>query len=586
MDNVTPISRYQEKFFLKTDSGTFWLKQDGIYFEGLRKDGSPLPEVFICSPLNVIGRTRNTQQADWGYLLEWNDFDGHLHRWAAPSTLLGGDSSQLVGELLRLGLDISHGKRERVIEFIQSSRPSKRLICTDKTGWHENAYITPSKVYGVNTDQYIYQTDGMGIETAMTEAGKLSTWSSNVSIPCAGNSRLVFALSSAFAGTLLTPAQIESGGFHLVGNSSCGKSTAQRVAASVWGNPEIFKRSWRATSNGLEGIAALHNDNILILDELSEINPKDASETAYMLGNGQGKQRATKSGTIREAKTWKALFLSSGEVTLQDLLNEDGGKRRVKAGQEVRIANLKADAGANMGIFEALHQFKGAAQLADHLRYETARNYGVAGVAWLESITKDPRNLWDDLPKFISNFCADILPSKASGQASRVAKRFALVAAAGELATQYGITGWNEGEATQAAKRCFNDWLNDFGEGNREEKQILDSVVGFIQRNAASFQDTASKLPVPNRVGFYRETHNTEEYIVPHLQMERLAEGHDKHRIAQVLKDNGLLHISPTGKSTITQRLPGLGKSEAQRCYIIKLPIQANDSKIVTPVTP
>jgi putative DNA primase/helicase len=37
------------------------------------------------------------------------------------------------------------------------------------------------------------------------------------------------------------------------------------------------------------------------------------------------------------------------------------------------------------------------------------------------------------------------------GQDKRAAGRFALLALAGELATEYGMTGWPEGEAVKAA---------------------------------------------------------------------------------------------------------------------------------------
>ena len=66
-----------------------------------------------------------------------------------------------------------------------------------------------------------------------------------------------------------------------------------------------------------------------------------------------------------------------------------------------------------------------------------------------------------------------------------MAQRFGLVAVAGELATHYGVTGWSEGEATQAASLCFAAWLDSFGgTGNREDRALLAQVrreVAVIQ---------------------------------------------------------------------------------------------------------
>jgi hypothetical protein len=69
----------------------------------------------------------------------------------------------------------------------------------------------------------------------------------------------------------------------------------QDANASVWGGPG-FKRSWRATSNGMEGAAALSNDSCLALDEISESDPRDIGAVVYALANGVGKQRAGRTG--------------------------------------------------------------------------------------------------------------------------------------------------------------------------------------------------------------------------------------------------------------------------------------------------
>ncbi|MGE9575463.1 DUF927 domain-containing protein, partial [Escherichia coli] len=71
------------------------------------------------------------------------------------------------------------------------------------------------------------------------------------------------------------------------------------VAASVISDPKEYIRSWRATDNGLEGIAARHNDGLLCLDEIAQVDASKAGEIAYMLPNGKGKQRSTKNGTAK-----------------------------------------------------------------------------------------------------------------------------------------------------------------------------------------------------------------------------------------------------------------------------------------------
>ena len=69
---------------------------------------------------------------------------------------------------------------------------------------------------------------------------------------------------------------------------------------------------------------------------------------------------------------------------------------------------------------------------------------------------------------------ADLVPKGASGQVERVGARFALVGAAGEMATGAGLTGWPKGESARAARGCFNAWLAArSGDGNGEVTAML-----------------------------------------------------------------------------------------------------------------
>ena len=110
------------------------------------------------------------------------------------------------------------------------------------------------------------------------------------------------------------------------------------------------------------------------------------------------------------------------------------------------------------------------------------------------------------LPKTIREFCVKHLPAKAAGQVERAARRFALVAAAGELLTRQDITGWDEGESEQASARCFQDWLKDFGNGHRETTNVLRRVKLFFEQHDDSrfepMENIDERRAVINRAGF------------------------------------------------------------------------------------
>ena len=263
----------------------FQITETGLYLIG--EDDKP--DIFICGPLEVVGHTRDRHNESWGRLLRWRDTDGYPHSWPMPATVLAGDGSELRARLLDGGLIISPNRkaREALTRYISESRPDVSVRCTNQIGWNGHSFILPDLTIGTESEEVIYQGDG---ESLLHQSGTLEDWQQSLGRYCLGNSRLIFAVSAVLAGPLLFLCDEQPGGFHFVGSSSTGKTTALQLAGSVLGGggKAGFLQSWRATSNGLESIAEAHNDLTLILDELSQCDNKEAGEVAYMLANGHG----------------------------------------------------------------------------------------------------------------------------------------------------------------------------------------------------------------------------------------------------------------------------------------------------------
>ena len=134
--------------------------------------------------------------------------------------------------------------------------------------------------------------------------------------------------------------------------------------------------------------------------------------------------------------------------------------KRVRAGQEVRVINLPADAEKGFGLFEELHEFDTADEFARYLQRASRDYYGAPIRTYLRRVAGSLDKVRKDYRTFENELLAEMLPKNAASEVSRVAHRFALAAFAGELATNYGLTGWQPDDATAAIKSLFQTWLD------------------------------------------------------------------------------------------------------------------------------
>ena len=583
--------------------------QPGLWHTEIKEGAEPV-ERWLGAPLHVLGKTRDENSNSWGLLLAWNDADGVAHTWAMPKeSLVSQDPAAWLGQLVSGGWDCAPGRKERhlVALYLSACNTEKRVRCVARTGWHDGAYVLPDKVfypcfssgrtgrtgqaYGENDfsrpeskNSELDELDELDGERIVLQiqarhnpfqtAGTLEGWRNTVAAWTRGNTRLMLALCAAFAAPLLELCGMESGGFNFTGQSSTGKTTALVAAASVWGKGTSsggYVQNWRATSNGLEGMAVLFSDALLCLDEIGQAPGRTIQEAAYMLANGTGKGRARQDGSLKAASSWRLLLLSTGEIGLAEKIKEEGG--RVKAGQAVRLIDIPADAGAGWGIFENIHDSTSPQAFADALKRAAAANYGHAAWAFITIFQEQNRKeVKKELIDFLDRWLVEFCPSDADGQVKRVALRLLLCAAAGETAAEWGILPWNKGEALQAMRTCFNAWLNERGgTGAAEDTAIIEQIMLFLEQHGQSrFQDVNNPDAIcPTRAGFRQTVDNdTLYYIMPKNFKAEVCKGHDAKRAAALLLDKELLLPGDSGSCTRRPSvdLPGWGR---RRCYTI-----------------
>lgn len=558
----------------------FLVSDDGVWF--LKKNDDTVVPIWLASRLDVAAITRDGAGENWGRLLRWQDRENGKHEWAMPMEALATEQGAVRARLLSEGLPFITTNahfRERFSEYIQTAPVEKMIRCVPRVGWHRDTYVLPDGAFGPPGGEVILYQPPYEAFHCWKTSGTLRDWQEQVGLFCRGNSRLLLAASCGLAGPILKLADAESGGVHLYGPTSTGKTSALIVGGSVCGGGGAagFAQTWRTTINGLEATAEAHNDGTLFLDELAQVDPRDAAETAYLLANGQGKSRMTRTLAVRKKPHWNMLFVSSGELTLAEHASTAG--KQVKGGVEVRLVNIEADAGQGLGVFENLHGVESAEKLVDQLKAAAQRFYGTPIRAFLGRLVTDRREAEGRVRALRDAFIRDHVPQGSTGEVTRVAGRLAVIAAAGELATEWGITGWGPGEATDAAKRCFLNWLGHRGTAGASDVEAgVKQVRAFIATHGSSrFQalhpsraNDGDQVPVVrDRVGFRRlnaDTGEVEYLVFGDAFRDEVCRGQAHRAVLKELDKRGFLERDGQNL-TIKARLPELG---SPRVYCIR----------------
>jgi uncharacterized protein (DUF927 family) len=462
-------------------SSAFLLEEDGVYHQQDQEDGGN--KIFICSYVKVLGKLRSPGSCDWARLLELKSPDGVEKRVVINMRDCVGRGDVVRAQLADDGVEFSNAPKASSLfmEYLRTSAPvDKFLLRLNMVGWFDNTYVLPDALFGEHFGEEFYFESSLA--SLHNSSGSLDDWKEHVGKYCRDNSLLVLLTSYALTGPLLKPCGCEGGGIHIYGCSSAGKSTGAHVAGSMCGGggAKGFMRQWNSTHNAIENTAVLHNDNMLVLDEIGQASAETVAQIPYMLANGQGKARMKADASARKIGRWLLNFLSNGELTINDKIQETG-KFASHVGQEVRVIDLPIDAGVGQDLYENKHGYDDGARLSDDLVRNCMKFYGTPLRAFLSafcgsSIEEKQRNtelIIEKIQKFVQENC----PEGASGQVRRVARKFGLIASAGEFAQGYGILPYGTGDARRAAEKWFKIWLQQRNcIGDREIAKVLKRV--------------------------------------------------------------------------------------------------------------
>jgi putative DNA primase/helicase len=532
----------------------------GVYHHTFTKETDPQTkavqtiehDTWILSVLKVVAIIRAESGKEHGYLIEYvaHGESSRRREVLSQSSLLGRAEESL--KVLRdMGVSALYQHARAIREYLDTQHlrfnagtPADFWRSVKVVGWAPapTCFVLPTEIIGQQNGVWF---NGRGDVAEYGKKGKMAEWKDEVAQKCVGNDYLILAASCAFAGPLLELLNIPGLALHYFGDSTTGKSSALAVAGSAWGPPK-FMLSWRSTVNGLESQAASRSGTLAPLDESHMIEAKHLDAGIYMLLNGVAKARMNRDASARDVVRWRVCVLSTGERSLES--NLTAASIDHKAGQGVRIVDVPVT-GA-FGLFDDLHQEVSGSVFADSLRDAAGEYYGHAGPLFVSQLIKEASKL--SLPSML----AGSLKGFGDGlnpQESRVARSFAVIALAGELAIKWSILPWNHKIAWDAAVRIFKHWRATqlASTKSREHAQILERISDFLDSHSDSrFSDlnwvpitntygnvTNEEPMIRNRLGYWDDSGSSRLYLFTSGGLREATKGFDFNRAIKALDE-------------------------------------------------
>lgn len=140
---------------------------------------------------------------------------------------------------------------------------------------------------------------------------------------------IAISLSAVTLGYVGEELSLDTQIVHLYGNSTTGKSTALKLAISLFGYPDIKKNGLFSTYNATENALIKQLEGIkgvpFAFDEISMSKNKNFTELIYKIANGVDKARLNKNSKQIKKEPWLTTIMSNGEKSLVESANKNAG---------------------------------------------------------------------------------------------------------------------------------------------------------------------------------------------------------------------------------------------------------------------
>ena len=228
------------------------------------------------------------------------------------------------------------------------------------------------------------------------------------------------SILTSFVPPLQSRLQIPNFILDIHGSTSTGKSTALKLAASVYGGftgPDSLVMQWMSTQVAVEQLAGVCSELPIFLDDAQHCPDELKRAAVYMIANGRGKGRASRAGGVGEVSSWHTVALSTSEEPLHEASPHEGARGRI------------------LPVGGSAHPFPpGSGSLVQSIERSTLLNHGYAGEAYVRHLNNLDESEWAKLRRRHAEIRRDYLTGGASNVIDRVGGYIAAIQLGAEIA--------------------------------------------------------------------------------------------------------------------------------------------------------
>lgn len=403
------------------------------------------PQIIAhCAPF-ITGRTVDVETGECGIRLSFSRGNGFSHVVINRGDLFNG---RKFVDLAGIGYPVTSNNASFQVDYFAESEAANlpqlpKISTTSHLGWQSktlDSFLIGRELIRGNgesvetqidlnsmdwpADGICFRSSSAGHEQILKgfrREGSLESWIETVTL-AAEFPRVMLGVYAAFASICLPIFDCPSFAVDFCSRTSQGKTTLQRLAASVWGDPNENKNAsalltWNQTKVSIERrLAVLRNLPLLLDDTKKATDPRQIAAIIYSHSGGQGKGRGSLTG-VQTVLNWHNVLISSGEQPLTSYSTDGGAVMRVLEIEGAPFGRQDVETG----------------QIVKKINTGACENFGHAGAEFVRYLIQN-REHWDAWRAEFKRRAADYLQRAASDKAGRLADYAAALAQAAILA--------------------------------------------------------------------------------------------------------------------------------------------------------